>query len=116
IIGSINGILLSPLLFVNNGFPIEISFWTLNAILAGIIYYVYFLLFTKFFQQTLGKMIVGIKVVSDRDTGLSWSDVFFRECIGRFIHNVFLVLKLLYLIVAFTKEKQGFHDMIGNTR
>src|SRR5690625_6510109 len=56
VVFSINGILLSPLKFANEGLPIEISFWTLNGILAGIIYYVYFLLMTRYFQQTIGKI------------------------------------------------------------
>lgn len=116
IVASINGILLSPLLFVNDGYPIEISFWTLNGILSAIVYYVYFLIMTKIFSQTLGKMILGLKVVGENDQPLQWSDLFFREVIGRFLHNVFLVLKLLYLVVAFSKDKQGIHDMLGNTR
>lgn len=116
IVFSIKGILLSPLTFINNGFPLDISFWTLNGILAGVIYYVYFLLMTKFFQQTVGKMILGIQVISENNTPLLWSDLIFREVIGRFIYNVMFILKLLYIVVAFSSEKQGIHDMIGNTR
>lgn len=116
LISSMNGIVLSPLLFVNNGVPLDISFWTLNGIIAVVVYYVYFALMTKLFQQTLGKMIVGIKVIQEDDAQLTWKDVLFREVVGRILHNVFFALKLLYLIVAFTKEKQGIHDMIGNTR
>lgn len=116
IVFSINGLLLSPLKFINEGIPIEISLWTVNGILAGIIYYVYFLLMTKFFQQTIGKMILGIKVVRENSENLLWSDLIFREIIGRFIHNVLFILKFLYLVIAFSNEKQGIHDMIGNTR
>lgn len=116
IIGSINGILLSPLLFVNEGTPIEISFWTLNGIISIIVYYAYFLILTKTFQQTLGKMIVGIKVVGEENENLTWADLFFREVVGRIIHNVFFILKLLYLTIVFTNKKQGIHDMIANTR
>lgn len=117
IIFSINGILLSPLLFINEGFPLEIGFWTVNGILAGIIYYVYFLLMTKFWGQTVGKMILGIKVISENEeTPLLWSDLIFREVIGRFIQNVIFILKLLYLVIAFSPKKQGIHDMIGNTK
>lgn len=116
LISSINGIVLSPLSFVNNGIPLDISYWTLNGIIALIVYYVYFALMTKIFHQTLGKMIVGIKVIQEDLAPLTWKDVFFREVVGRILHNVFFALKLLYLIVAFTKEKQGIHDMIGNTR
>lgn len=116
IISSINGILLGPLMFVNNGYPIEVSLWTVNGIIATVIYYVYFLVMTKQFQQTLGKMIVGIKVIQFDEKQLTWGDVFYREVIGRIIHNVFFFLKLMYLLVAFSKEKRGFHDMIGHTR
>lgn len=116
IIGSINSIILSPLLFVNDGLPIEISFWTLNGIIATVVYYVYFSVMTKYFQQTLGKMIIGLKVVSDTGKNLTWSDIFFREIVGRIIHNVFFILKLLYLTVAFSSKKQGIHDMIASTR
>jgi len=116
LIACVNGILLSPLLFVNDGFPVEISLWTLNGMIALIVYYVYFAVLTKLFQQTLGKMIVGIKVIQEEKGLLTWKDVFYREVIGRILHNVFFILKILYLVVAFTKEKQGIHDMIGNTR
>ncbi|MEI3606379.1 RDD family protein [Pseudogracilibacillus sp. SE30717A] len=116
IIFSINGILLSPLLFVNKGLPLEIGFWTVNGILAGIVYYVYFLFMTKTFQQTLGKMVLGIKVIKENEDALLWSDILFREVVGRFIYNVIFITKFLYLVIAFSNEKQGIHDMIGNTR
>lgn len=116
VVFSINGIVLSPLLFVNDGAQIEISYWTLNGILAGVIYYAYFLVMTKIFGQTIGKMILGLKVIRENDEPLTWLDLIFREVVGRFLHNVFMILKLLYLVVAFSNEKQGVHDMIGNTR
>lgn len=115
IVFGINGLLLSPLKFFNEGLPIELSLWTVNGLLAALIYYAYFLIMTKLFHQTAGKMIMGLKVISEQGT-LSWKDLFFREIVGRFIYNVFFILKLLYLVVAFSKEKQGLHDMIGNTR
>lgn len=116
IISSINGIIISPILFMNSGEPIEISFWTLNGILALVVYYLYFAVMTKLFQQTLGKMIFGIKVIQQENQTLTWTDIFYREVVGRILHNVFFFLKLMYLVVAFTDEKQGIHDMIGNTR
>lgn len=113
---SVNGILLSPLKFINEGVPIDVSYWTLKGIIAAVIYYAYFLLMTKYFKQTVGKMVFGIKVVKHTFTDLRWGDVIFREVIGRFIYNVFGFMKLLYLVAAFTNEKQGLHDMLGNTR
>lgn len=116
VIFSINGILLSPFKMMYDANPIEIGFWTLTGILSGIVYYVYFLVMTKYFQQTIGKMIFGLKVIHVDDRSLRWSDLLFREVIGRFIYNIIFAFKLLYIVVAFADEKQGIHDMIGHTR
>ena len=50
------------------------------------------------------------------EESLSWRDVFYREVVGRILHNVFFLLKLMYLSIAFSDEKRGVHDMIGNTK
>lgn len=115
IVFSIKGIILSPLKFINQGMPVEIGYWTLTGVLGMTVFYLYFLVMTKVFRQTVGKMIVGLKVEKQDGSALTWNDLFFREVIGRFLHNVLFILKVLYLVVAFTKEKQGIHDMIGNT-
>lgn len=115
VVFSIRGILLTPLKFINEGVPIAISVWTLNGILGALVFYLYFLLMTKQFGQTIGKMIFGLKVVRVDLQSLQWGDLFFREVIGRFIYKSYLVLNLLYLVVAFTQKKQGIHDLFGNT-
>jgi len=116
IVFSINGILLSPFKFVNGGNPVDIGLWTLTGIIGAIVLYLYFLLMTKFYGRTLGKMIFGLRVVREDRQPLQWSDLIFREVIGRFIHRVFWFMNLLYLFVAFNAQKQGIHDMFGNTR
>lgn len=116
ILFAINGLLLSPLGFLNEGAAFDIGFWTMNGVLATIIYYVYFILMTKLVQQTVGKMILGLKVISEKAEKPSWLDILFRELVGRFFYNAFFILKLLYIIVAFTEKKQGLHDFIGQTR
>lgn len=116
IVFSISGILLSPLKLMNNGATIPISAWTLNGILASLVFYIYFAWMTKQLGQTLGKMIFGLKVVRIDEQPLLWKDLLFREVIGRFIYQVFFFMHILYVIVAFNKEKQGIHDMVGNTK
>lgn len=116
IIFSVSGLLLSPFKFINDGSAIAIGYWTLTGILGSIFFYLYFLLMTKYFGQTLGKMIFGLRVIREDDGPLKWSDLVFREVIGRFLHRVFFFAVLLYAVVGFTNEKQGIHDMIGNTR
>lgn len=116
IIFSINGILLSPLRLINEGTDIYISIWTIHGITGAIVFYLYFLILTKKLGQTMGKMIFGLRVIRADHKPLQWSDLVFREVITRFIYKTFFFLNLLYLIVAFNKEKKGFHDMVGNTR
>ncbi|HLR68425.1 RDD family protein [Virgibacillus alimentarius] len=115
VIFSINGILLSPLKFVGDG-RIDIGFWTLNGIVSVFVFYIYFLLMTKVYGQTIGKMVFGLRVIRIDDKDLKWSDLLFREVIGRFIYRAMALLFLLYAVVAFTPEKQGLHDIVGNTR
>jgi len=116
VVFSLNGILLSPFAFINDGLPIEIGFWTVSGIVGSLVFYLYFLLMTRFFSQTLGKMIFGLKVVREDFTALTWSDLMFREIVGRFFHRVFSFTFLLYIMVGFTNQKQGLHDIVGNTR
>lgn len=81
-------------------------------IISAVIFYAYFVLMTKFFQQTIGKMVLGIKVISLKNEKLTWSDILFREWIGRFISTTILIL---YAVIAFTKKKQGIHDLFADT-
>jgi len=116
IVSSINGILFVPFMFINDGNPVEIGFWTLTGILGAIVFYLYFLLMTKFYGKTLGKMIFGLRVIREDLASLKWSDLLFREVVGRFLHRVFWFTSLLYLFVAFDEQKRGVHDRIASTR
>lgn len=82
------------------------------AIVSAVIFYAYFVLMTKYLSQTVGKMIMGIRVVSLKTDTMSWSTLLFREWIGRFISVTILPL---YWIVGFTPLKQGVHDFIADT-
>lgn len=112
----INGILLSPLKFFDDAGQIQVGIWTLATIIGTIVLYLYFLIMTKVYRQTVGKMIFGLKVIRKDEAPLRWNDILFREIIGRFIYRVLAVLTLLYIVVAFDPLKQGIHDMIGDTR
>jgi uncharacterized RDD family membrane protein YckC len=67
---------------------------------------------TKYLQQTVGKIIMGIKVVSNDDSQLTWNTIIFREMIGRFISKL---LVIPYLLVAFTPKKEALHDIFADT-
>lgn len=115
IIWSLNTILTRPLLRLLNleNAQAWVPMFSAANIMTSIIFFLYFILMTKFFRATLGKMIFGLSVVSFKGEALSNSQIIFRECIGRYISMA--VLGIPYLVVAFTKRHQGIHDLFADT-
>lgn len=112
VIASVTSILAKPI-FMLLGIETSSGAWYAPyAIVSAVLFYGYFVLMTKFFEQTVGKMIFGIRVISLKEEKLSWSTLLFREWIGRFLSVTILPL---YWIVGFTKLKQGVHDFIADT-
>lgn len=112
VIGSVNRIFINPLLQVLDIGPNEPAFLPLHTVLTGIVFYLYFVLMTKFFQQTLGKMVFGVKVIA-KDGNLTWGTILFREVIGRFISKA--LFGLVYIWVGISPVKQGVHDYFADT-
>ena len=111
VIGSIGRIILKPVLKIL-GVEDSSSFFSPLTIGSAIIFYLYFVLMTKYFSQTLGKMALGLKVISLKEARLSWGTVIFREFIGRFINRTIIVL---YILVGFLPKHQGLHDIFADT-
>ena len=78
-----------------------------------IVMFTYFISMTYLFSQTLGKMIMKIKVETNRGDKLGLMDVVYRELVGRLL-TIFLAY-IPYLAVAFTNKKKGLHDFIADT-
>ncbi|WP_391202576.1 RDD family protein [Psychrobacillus sp. L4] len=113
ILSSIGMLLIKPIFRL---FSLEINDPTWYApftLITSFLFYTYFVLMTKFFNQTVGKMIFGILVISKNNDKLTWSTILFREWIGRLISVI--PLNLPYLVVAFTPKNQAIHDMIADT-
>ncbi|MCT8137368.1 RDD family protein [Anaerobacillus sp. CMMVII] len=115
VVASINRILIAPFLVFANIQGIEIGFISLEMLIMSIVTFLYFLVLTKNWGQTIGKRVFGLKVISNTAQPLTWSAVLFREVIGRYILQAFTLTYILYIIVPFQKKKQGLHDMIGDT-
>ncbi|USK69510.1 RDD family protein [Peribacillus asahii] len=111
IIGSLNRILIHPIFTLTNQGD-SYSFLSGEVICTTIVFYLYFVLMTKFFRQTLGKMIFGLQVVALKEEHMTWGTLLFRECIGRFISKFTVVG---YLIVGLLPRKQGLHDIFADT-
>ncbi|MCM3704818.1 MULTISPECIES: RDD family protein [Cytobacillus] len=112
VVGSVDRILINPV-FRALDIPLhESSLFAPISIATAITFYAYFVLMTKFFGQTLGKMVFGLKVVDLKGEKLTWGTILFREWIGRFISvSIFIG----YVIVAFLPKKQGLHDLFADT-
>ncbi|MDN4607021.1 RDD family protein [Sporosarcina highlanderae] len=113
-VSAVSGILIKPIFRV---FDIKISnpgflLFSSYKVVILLLLLVYFALMTKFFSQTIGKMIMGIKVVQKDGGGLSWGTILFREVIGRFISRL---LTLPYLLVIFMPKKEALHDLFADT-
>lgn len=112
VVAAITGILVNPI-FLLFGWDLHATDWYAPiTIISGVFYYSYFVLTTKIWQQTLGKMIFGLKVIPTAQEKLTWSTVLFRELVGRLICNI---MKVLYILVAFTPQNKGVHDYFADT-
>ena len=112
IISAVVGILINPIFYLMDWSLSESVWYAPISIITAILYYSYFVLMTKFFGQTLGKMVFGLRVISLKHDKLTWSDVLFRDWIGRIINNIFMPL---YILVAILPENQGLHDYFADT-
>ena len=112
VIGSINGIVVYPIFRALDLSLNDANMFAPVSIVTAIIFYAYFVLMTRFFGQTLGKMVFGLRVISLNDQSLSWGAIMFREWIGRFISGTIIIL---YVVVGFLPKKQGIHDLFADT-
>lgn len=101
----------------DNSFESEVSISSLLPVifqlLSGLTTWLYFGLFEKSkYQATLGKMILGIKVVNR-----SMERIGFGRAVARYWLRLLcnLTLGIGYIVIGFTKYKQGIHDMIAGT-
>ncbi|MDW0118484.1 RDD family protein [Sporosarcina thermotolerans] len=113
-VSAVSGILIKPIFRI---FDIKISnpgflLFSSYKVVIFVVFLTYFALMTKFFSQTIGKMIIGIKVVQKDGGELSWGTILFREVIGRFISKL---LTIPYLLVIFMPKKEALHDLFADT-
>lgn len=113
-VSAISGIFIKPVfrlvdIAINKPFAFLFSPYKIAVLLLLLLY---FILMTKLAGQTVGKMIMGIRVVKLNGENLDWSTVLFREGIGRFISQM---LWIPYLLVLFTPKKAALHDIFADT-
>jgi len=116
VVGSLKAIILNPLAKLfdwDRSSYVWAPIFSIENIASSIIFFLYFILMTWFFRATLGKMLMGLKVISAGDEPLNFLQVVTREWFGRYISG--FLGHLLYLVVLFNPNKQGIHDMLSDT-
>ena len=114
VIGAIGGLLIKPIFRIAD-FAITDPVFLLYSpykLTMLLVFLAYFLLMTKFLGQTVGKMILGIRVVSKTGQPLGWGALVFREVFGRYISKT---LVIPYLLAIFMPRKEALHDLFADT-
>ncbi|MDW0110348.1 RDD family protein [Sporosarcina aquimarina] len=114
IVGAISGLVVKPIFRVID-YPISDPIFLLYSpykLIMLALFLAYFLLMTKYFGQTVGKMITGIRVIKKTGEPLGWKTLLFREVIGRYISKTLLIP---YLLVIFMPRKEALHDLFADT-
>ncbi len=103
----------TPQLIPSLEFSFLKAFLSIN-LLHSLVNYIYSVYFIGSKGQTIGKIIVGIKVVdiSSRKHP-SFMIAIVRETFGKFLSGIFFVLGFLWIL--WDKQKQGWHDKLANT-
>lgn len=110
VIGAINKILIN---IVGTNLDYEIYGIEMAEIFRWIVTILYFVIISLVTKgQTLGKMIVGIRVVSLTSDKLDLGQILIREIAGRLIQNTIMIL---YLLPIFTPKNQSLIDFFVDT-
>lgn len=82
----------------------------------------YFVALTCKYGQTLGKMVVGIRVMRDfgqdqesledrnQERAITWDEALLRELIGRTLSG--LCLFIGFIMISFQPKRQALHDLL----
>ncbi|MBI3261282.1 RDD family protein [Candidatus Berkelbacteria bacterium] len=89
------------------------SFDSIEAVASVAALWLYFVLTTKYFGATFGKMAFGMEVRRVDGKPLDWTTVILREVIGKTISTITGLLGFLW--ISWDGRKQGFHDKIADT-
>ena len=85
----------------------------LEKVLATIAGWIYVVVMITNYRATLGKMAVGLHVERSNGESIGWRRAMLREIIGKLLSVI--TLGIGYLMVAWTKQKQGLHDKVADT-
>jgi uncharacterized RDD family membrane protein YckC len=113
ILGLVTGLSMVPTHFTDYDSPDAYAAMGTAQLISLVITWLYFALMESSVRgATVGKMAVGLRVVTDQGNRLS-----FANATGRFFAKIIsaLILCIGFIMVAFTDRKRGLHDIIAGT-
>src|SRR3989344_9050677 len=112
LIGVVTGLVLG-LTGVDSNSTVYIMVMSVINILNYLVMFSYYVYFIGSRGQTVGKMIMGIKVMKFDGSNPSYVSAFLREVVGKLLSSI--VLLLGYLWMLWDSKKQTWHDKIAGT-
>ncbi|NQX66597.1 RDD family protein [Paenibacillus alba] len=98
--------------FITNSSPLKPSLGM--SVLQYAISWSYSVILTVLLGQTLGKMIMGIRVVRKDGLPNTWASILLREIIGKIVSAIILCIG--YIMAGIDSEKRALHDRMAGTR
>lgn len=81
---------------------------------AWVVSLLYYPLLIAFYGQTVGKKLLGLKVVNkDDESPIGLFDAVVREWLGKFVSAI--VFLLGFVLIGVDSKKEGLHDKIAKT-
>ena len=95
-----------------SNFHFGLQFWKMNMIREATIFLYYSLMESSKYQATLGKIVMGIKVVDHNNQRLQFPQALLRN-LSKILSGFILLIG--YIMIIFDDRKQGLHDKIADT-
>lgn len=114
----IAGLIFGVFVAIGSGFNPDGSTSTATTYLGGLlgmaIGYAYLGYFYTTKGQTLGKMVMKIKIVRSSDLSyINWGEVALRDILGKWVSTILLYLGYFWYFMS--EKRQTWHDMIAST-
>lgn len=90
-----------------------VGFVTFNNVVSIVLTIGYYVFYQAKMGQTLGKKVMGIKVVDAKGKTPGALTFFLREIVGKMVSGI--ILGIGYLMVLWDGKKQALHDKIAST-
>lgn len=79
----------------------------------NVIFMIYSILMLYYYNTTLGKMVLGLKITNEEGKKPELLNLVIRETIGKFLSAIIILLG--FITAGFDSKKQAWHDKLAKT-